>query len=118
MVKLSLSARSNLLAHGDRAFTYQHVVDAFTAQHAHEQTKPIALTFALVGAIPAQREQFSGRQVQRVHMDLAGTKRSWPVFPRPKDRGAITAATVMAAAAGPDRDHAIDVSCNSVWQAF
>lgn len=37
------------LAHGDPAFIHQHVVDAWAAQHADEETKPIALTFALVG---------------------------------------------------------------------
>jgi hypothetical protein len=106
------------LAHGDRAFIHQYVVDAFAAQNAHEQTKPIALTFALVGLYLHIEKQFSGRQVQRTHMNLARTKRSWPVFPLPKDRGVITAATVKAAPAGPDRNHAIDAWCTSVWQAF
>ena len=34
---------------GDPAFIHQHVVDAFAAQQADEQTKPIKVTFALVG---------------------------------------------------------------------
>lgn len=37
------------LAHGDSGFIQQHVVDAWTAQHADEDTKPIALAFARVG---------------------------------------------------------------------
>ena len=37
------------LAHGDPAFLHQHIVDAWAAQHADDRTKPIGLTFALVG---------------------------------------------------------------------
>lgn len=37
------------IAHGDAAFIHQHIVDAFIAQTADESTKPISLTFALVG---------------------------------------------------------------------
>ncbi len=37
------------LAHGDPAFIHQHVVDAWSAQHANEHSKPIGVTFALVG---------------------------------------------------------------------
>jgi hypothetical protein len=37
------------LAHADPSFIHQHVVDAFTVQHADERAKPIALTFAPIG---------------------------------------------------------------------
>ena len=106
------------LAHGDVSFIHQHVVDAFGAQLADEQTKPIALTFALVGLYLHIEKQFSGKQVQRAHMRLAQRKRTWPVFDLPRDRGAITVAEVLAAPAGPDRDKAIDAWCRSVWQTF
>ena len=43
------------LARGDLAFIHQHVVDAWAAQHADERTKPIGLTFALVGLLPTPR---------------------------------------------------------------
>jgi len=106
------------LARGDASFIHQHVVDAFAAQRADEQTKPIALTFALVGLYLHVEKQFSGKQVQRAHMTLAQHKRPWPVFALPRDRGAMTAAEVLAAPAGSERDKAIDVWCTSVWQAF
>lgn len=102
----------------DASFIHQHVVDAFTAQKANEQTKPIAITFALVGLYLHIEKQFSGRQVQRAHMSLAKQKRGWPVFTLPGDRGAITVADVLAAPAGPERDKAIDAWCVSVWEAF
>jgi hypothetical protein len=41
--------RAYSLAHRDPNFLHQHVVDAFAAQCANERTKPITLTFALVG---------------------------------------------------------------------
>ncbi len=106
------------LAHGDPAFVHQYVVDAWTAQHADERTKPIGLTFALVGLFLHVERGFSGRQVQRAHMALARRKSIWPSFALPPERGAMTASQVMASPAGPERDRAIDAWCASVWHAF
>jgi hypothetical protein len=106
------------LAHGDAAFIHQHVVDAFAAQRAGERSKPIGVTFALVGLYLHVEKQWSGRQVQRAHMLLARQKRAWPVFALGEDRGAVTAADVMRAAPGPARDAAIHAWCASVWTAL
>jgi hypothetical protein len=106
------------LAHGDSAFIHQHVVDAWAAQHADEHTKPIALTFALVGLYLHVERGFSGRQVQQTHTRLAQHKRNWPSFPLPSERGSVTVSQVMAAPAGAERDQAIDAWCASVWSAF
>jgi hypothetical protein len=106
------------LAHGDPAFIHQHVVDAFAVQGADERTKPIALTFGLVGLYLKVERQFSGRQVQRAHMTMARRKRTWPSWTLPRNRGAISAQTVLDAPAGPTRDVAIDAWCASVWDAF
>jgi hypothetical protein len=106
------------MARGDASFIHQHAVDAFAAQRADEQTKPIKLTFALVGLYLHIEKQFSGKKVQRVHMSLAKQKRAWPVFPLPGDRGAMTVAEVLDAPEGHERDEAIDAWCSSVWHAF
>jgi hypothetical protein len=106
------------LADRDPSFLHQLVVDAFAAQTADEQTKPMKLTFALVGLYLHVEKQFSGRLVQRVHMGLAQRKRSWPTFALPSERGSLTAADVLAAPAGPERDQAIHAWCASVWEAF
>jgi uncharacterized protein DUF5946 len=106
------------LTHGDPAFIHQHVVDAFAVQHADAQTKPIALTFGLAGLYLKVERQFSGRQVQRAHMTMARRKRAWPSFTLPRDRGAVTARSVLDSPAGPARDAAIDAWCASVWDAF
>jgi Family of unknown function (DUF5946) len=106
------------LTHADLRFIHQHVVDAFAVQTADERTKPIALTFGLVGLYLKVERHFSGRQVQRAHMTMAQRKRTWPTFTLPRDRGAITARNVLGAPAGPARDAAIDAWCASVWDAF
>lgn len=100
------------------SFILQHVVDAFTAQTASAETKPIGLTFALVGLYLHAEKQFSGSQVQRVHIQLGRNKRGWPVIPLPGHRGSMTAADVLAVPPGHDRDLAIDAWCRSVWTAF
>ena len=106
------------LTHGDAAFIHQHVVDAFAAQYATDATKPISVAFALIGLYLHVERGFTGRQVQRAHMMLARRSRSWPVFTLPGTRGAMTAADVLAAPAGPERDRAISVWCASVWSAY
>ncbi len=103
---------------GDPAFIHQHVVDAFTAQTADENTKPITLTFALVGLYLHVERHFTGKQVQQAHGYLARRKRSWPSFPLPGKRGATTAIDVLAHSAGHARDEAIHAWCASVWDAF
>lgn len=106
------------LAHSSPAFLHQHVVDAFAAQHASVETKPIRLTFALIGLYLHVERQFSGRQVQRVHMLLAKRRHAWPTFPLPALRGSLTATSVMAASPGLERDRAIDEWCVAVWKAY
>jgi len=99
-------------------FITQHVVDAFAAQTAEEQTKPITLTFALVGLYLHVERGFTGRQVQQAHQRIASRKRTWPSFALPVDRGSVTAADVLKRAAGPERDEAIHAWSASVWHAF
>jgi hypothetical protein len=106
------------LTRGDPAFIHQHVVDAFAAQHAADTSKPIGVTFALVGLFLLLEKGFSGRQVQRVHMELARHKQNWPRFMLPTDRGAVTALDVMKAPEGAERDRAIHGWCAAVWGAL
>jgi hypothetical protein len=101
----------------DERFIHQHVVDAWMAQHADERTKPIGLTFALVGLFLHVQRGFSGRQVQRAHMFLARRKKTWPSFPLPEKRGSVTASDVMTAEPGSERNRAIHAWCVSVWES-
>jgi hypothetical protein len=106
------------LTHPDPAFIHQFIVDAFGAQQANARTKPIRLAFALLGLYLHIEKGYTGRQVQQAHTRLARTKRDWPTFKLPKDRGEVTVADVLAAPAGSDRDAAIERWCRSVWAAY
>lgn len=106
------------LAHGAPEFVHQHVVDAWMAQHADAATKAIGVTFALVGLYLHLERGRTGREVQLAHMALAKRTRDWPPLSLPAERGAMTAADVLAAPAGAERDAAIDAWCASVWEQY
>lgn len=106
------------LTHGDPEFIHQHVVDAFAAQQATPESKPIGVTFALAGLYLHIEKLYSGREVQRAHMKMAQKKRTWPTFVLPTNRGAVTARDVLTVPEGPERDRAIHEWCASVWSAF
>lgn len=106
------------LSHPDPAFLHQHLVDAYTAQHADETTKPIAIVFALIGLYLSTEKSFTGKQVQRVHMQLAKRRKVWPRLEPPSELEAITAAEVLAVPPGDDRDEMIRRWCASVWEAW
>jgi len=79
---------------GRPGFILQHVVDAFAVQTANDLSRPIGVVFGLVGFYLHVEKQFSGHQVQRVHMELGRRKRQWPHVHVPEDRGSMTVADV------------------------
>lgn len=103
---------------GRPSFILQHVVDAFAAQTATDETRPIRVIFALVGLYLRVERRCSGSEVQKVHIRLARQKRPWPTVVLPPDRGGMTVADVLAVPEGDARDRAIDAWCQSVWTAF
>ena len=106
------------LSHDDTSFIHQYVVDAYTAQHAGHETKPIAVLFALVGLYLHIEKNYSGKEVQYAHMRLAEKKTGeWPKFPVPIYKGNITILHVMNAKPGAERDDEIEKWSRSVWQA-
>ena len=109
---------SYTLTRGDPAFIHQHVVDAFAAQHATEDSKTIGVAFALIGLYLHLERGRSGREVQQTHMRLGRQRRQWPAFDLPPKRGEITVRDVVAVAPGPARDRAIDGWCASVWDSW
>jgi hypothetical protein len=106
------------LAHGGPAFIHQHVVDAFAAQNADPQTKPIALMFALVGLYLRAERRLTGAEIQDIHVALACSKQSWPVISLPAERGTLSVVEVVAVPEGPEREAAIDAWCSDVWAAY
>jgi hypothetical protein len=106
------------LGHPDTLyFIHQHVVDAYQAQTANENTKPIAITFSLIGLYLYIEKNYTGRQVQLAHMKLSQHKKVWPKFELPC-QGKITISDVLKATPGPMRDTMIKEWCASVWQAY
>ena len=103
---------------GRPGFILQHVVDAFAVQTATPDTKPLTLVFGLLGLYLHLERNFSGRQVQEVHIQLGRRKREWPRIDLPDDRGRLTVLDVFAAPAGSERDNAIENWCRSVWSAY
>jgi len=106
------------LAHGDRAFIHQHVVDAYGAQHVRSSASTIGAAFTLAGLYLAVERAFTGRQVQNMHMLMASRSKHWLRFDPPSDGGPLTVADVLAAEPGPTRDEAIMRWCASVWTAW
>jgi len=103
---------------GRTTFILQLVVDAQCAQFASDDTKPIAIVFALIGLLLHVERGFTGLQVQHVHMRLGRKKHPWPKIALPADRGSLTAEDVLKVPAGPERDAAISDWCRSVWSAY
>jgi hypothetical protein len=106
------------LAHPDTVcFIHQHAVDAFAAQTADENTKPIKLTFGLIGLYLFLEKGYTGKRVQNAHVKLSQNKKVWPSLELPAHQGAITVNDVLQAEAGEPRDLMIKKWCESVWVA-
>jgi hypothetical protein len=101
---------------GDPEFIHQHIVDAYAVQNAGPGSKPIAIVFGLIGLYLHLERHFTGRQVQRAHMQLARRRRQWVAPEIPERRAGIGVADVLAAAPGPERHATIDRWCEAVWQ--
>ena len=106
------------LSLADKEFIHQHIVDAFCAQYADENKKPIAITFALAGLYLYLEKDYTGRQVQLAHVQMAKKRKKWPAFELPEKRGDITVADVLNTLPGKERHEMIRKWCLSVWDAY
>jgi len=104
--------------HPDPSFIHQYAVDAFAAQCAEGNTKPITLAFALIGLYLHVEKGFTGREVQIAHVKLAKHRKEWPKFDLPISGGNITVYDVLSAPRGPERDEMIHKWCVSVWDTY
>jgi hypothetical protein len=107
-----------LIDSGNAGFRIQHMVDAYAAETAGPETKPIQLVFALVGLFLHLERGYSGAMVQKAHAALAKGRKNWPSLALPAERGAVGIQDVMNAPAGPERDAMMERWCLSVWQAY
>ena len=107
------------LAHPDKKlFIHQYIVDAYAAQHASENKKPITTAFALIGLCLFINYHYTGKQVQNAHIELAENKRDWGIFVQPEERAEITVADVVETKPGEDRDQMIKKWAGTVWDMW
>ena len=99
-------------------FIHQHSVDAFHAQNANSESKPITIIFSLIGLYLYIERGYSGRKVQEAHLALAKRKKKWALLELPDKRGNITVSHVIAAVTASDKDRMIKQWCSSVWGAY
>ena len=102
----------------DEDFIHQHVVDAYAAQTANVDTKPITVFFSLAGLYLFVEKNYTGRQVQTAHLQMAKKPKEYPKIIFPESRGSVTVKNVLDAPPGNERDQVIRQWCVSVWKAF
>jgi len=106
------------LSHKKDEFIHQYIVDAFAAQMADENTKSIKINFGLIGLYLHLEKGFTGKQVQKAHMQLARYKTRLPKIDLPEKRGGIGVFDVLATTEGEGRDAKIEDWMHSVWDAY
>ena len=106
------------LARPRSEFLHQLAIDTFTAQHASEASRPMAIVFAVLGLYLHAERGFTGLQIQRVHMQLAPRRLEWPALPLPARHAGLNVADVLNAEPGAERDAMIRRWCAAEWQVW
>jgi hypothetical protein len=102
------------LSLNDSEFIHQHIVDAYGAQHAGPPTKNIRVAFSLIGLCLAVENNYTGRQVQLVHMKIP--KQTWELPGKPL-HSEITIADVMRVPDNEKKQLIFDWM-KAVWQSW
>lgn len=76
-------------------FIHQLAVDAYAAQHAAPDTKPIRTAFALMGLGLTFERGFTGREVQLAHIEMGKSHTEWPALRPPPLISMITVQDVL-----------------------
>lgn len=115
-----LEAYSDLMcytvAKQDKEFIHQHAVDAYAAQHAGGTTRDITVAFGLIGLYLALEKGYTGKQVQRAHMQIAKIRKEWPRLEPPKRSAEITVLDVLEVSDGEKKDAMIRTWMAAVWE--
>jgi len=106
------------LSHKSPEFIHQYIVDAYAAETADENTKPIKIVFALIGLYLHIEKKYSGKMVQNAHMQLVKYKEKLPKVVLPEKRGEITVFDVLRTPEGMERDGKIEEWTTSMWTAY
>jgi hypothetical protein len=106
------------IAKQDPAFIHQHAVDAYEAQHAGGFTRNITVAFGLIGLYLALEKEYTGREVQQAHMQIAKIRKDWPRLEPPQQPAELTASDVLITPPGPGRDALIMKWAAAVWESW
>jgi hypothetical protein len=79
----------------DVTFRTQHAVDAYGAQHSDSRVKNIRTAFSLIGLYLAVELEYTGKQVQQSHMELAKRNIKWSSFIQPNQPYALSVSDVL-----------------------
>jgi hypothetical protein len=102
----------------DAEFIHQHAVDAYEAQHADGKTRNITIVFGLIGLYLAMKKGYTGKQVQRAHMQIARMRKDWPRLEPPARPASLTVLDVRKAPDGPEKDAMIHRWMAAVWESW
>lgn len=105
------------LSHPGQDFIHQHIVDAYTIQTASENTKPIAIVYALAGLYLHVVKNYTGKQVQSAHIIMSKKSKEFPTISLPDDKGSIHIKEVLSFTDPIKRDLHIHKWCVSIWEA-
>lgn len=106
------------LSHKGKDFIHQHLVDAYTIQTANENTKPIAIIYALAGMYLHVEKNYTGKQVQQAHVEMSKKSKQFPKITLPENRGTITISDFIKIDNPEEKDQAIHKWCESIWESF
>jgi hypothetical protein len=102
----------------DAEFLHQHAVDAYAAQHAGGKTRNITVCFGLIGLYLALEKGYTGKQVQRAHMQIAKVRKDWPRLEPPSRPASINVMDILQAPDGGERDAMIREWMAAVWESW
>jgi hypothetical protein len=115
--KLMYQISYSTLSLQDDYFLHQLAVDAYAAQHQGNKAKPISTAFGLIGLYLVNEKNYTGREVQLAHIELANKSKVWPQFPAPKEKNWLTVKDVIE---GPENEREILIKKwnKSVWDGW
>jgi hypothetical protein len=106
------------MAKQDAGFIHQYAVDAYEAQHAGGKTRNITVVFGLIGLCLALEKSYSGKQVQRAHLQIARVQKDWPRLEPPARPAAVTVMDALKAPDGQEKDAMIRQWMTGVWESW
>jgi hypothetical protein len=109
---------SYTVAKQDPEFIHQYAVDAYAAQHGGGTTRNISIAFGLIGLYLATERGYTGRQVQRAHMQIARIQKDWPRLEPPARLAGVTVMDVFRAGTGSEKDAMIRQWMVAVWESW